>query len=110
MPLSSALIAEVSGHGNMTYLLNGDGAPFSAAGPGNKFREWCNDAGLSERSLHGVRRGLSALLASGGATSTEIDVLLGHEMGSPETRIYVRSAERARLAESVVDRLDAIIR
>lgn len=110
MPISAALLAEVSGHGNMTYLLNGYGAPFSVAGLGNKFREWCNAAGLRQRSLHGVRKGLSAILASQGATSTEIDVLLGHEMGSPETRIYVRAAERARLAESVLGRIDRIIR
>lgn len=110
MPMAAALAAEVGGHGNMTYLLNGYGAPFSAAGLGNKFRDWASAAGLTDRSLHGVRKGLSAILTSQGATSTEIDVLLGHEMGSSETRIYVRSAERARLAETVLERLDRIIR
>lgn len=109
MPMPEALVAEVSGHDNMTYLLNGYGAPFSNAGLGNKFREWCNQAGLTDRSLHGVRKGLSAVLTGAGATSTEIDVLLGHEMGSPETRVYIRTAERARLAETVVDRINLII-
>lgn len=110
MPVSAMLAAEMVDHTNMTYLLNGYGAPYSAAGLGNKFRAWCDEAGLSDRSLHGVREGLSALLASHGATSTEIDVLLGHEMGSSETKIYVRSAERARLAETVLNRLNEIIR
>lgn len=110
MPMSEALEAELSGHTNMTYLLNGCGAPYSHAGLGNRFREWCNSAGLKGRSLHGVRKGLSAMLAEHGASSTEIDVLLGHEMGSSETKIYVRSAERARLAETVLNRLDRIIR
>lgn len=110
MPMSAALIKELDGHENMTYLLNGYGAPYTVAGIGNKFREWCNAAGLQNRSLHGVRKGLSALLASDGASSTEIDVMLGHEMGSPETKIYIRSAERSRLAESAINRLDQIIK
>lgn len=110
MPMSAMLVQELSGHDNLTYLLNGYGAPFSVAGLGNKFRDWCNAAGLQQRSLHGVRKVLSAILASHGATSTEIDVLLGHEMGSAETKTYVRSAERARLAETVLNRIDSIIR
>ncbi|MFP5480580.1 MAG: tyrosine recombinase XerC [Alphaproteobacteria bacterium] len=109
MPMSAALMAELHGSGNMTYLLNGYGAPFSVAGLGNRFRKWCDEAGLKRRSLHGIRKGLSAMLAGQGATSTEIDVLLGHEMGSPETRVYVRSAERQRLAEAVIGRVDALV-
>lgn len=110
MPMSAALLDELHGHGNMTYILNGYGAPFTVAGLGNRFRSWCKDAGIDGKSLHGIRKGLSAMLAGQGATSTEIDVLLGHEMGSPETRVYVRSAERARLAESVVSRIDMLIK
>lgn len=109
MPMSAALLADLRGAGNMTYLLNGYGAPFTAAGLGNRFRKWCDEAGLKRKSLHGIRKGLSAMLAGQGATSTEIDVLLGHEMGSPETRVYVRSAERQRLAEAVISRVDALV-
>ena len=109
MPMSAALLAEVRGSGNMTYLINSYGAPFSVAGLGNRFRKWCDEAGLDQKSLHGVRKGLSAMLTGQGASTTEIDVLLGHEMGSAETRIYVRSAERARLAETVMARVDAMV-
>lgn len=109
MPMSAALLAELHGSGNMTYLLNSYGAPFTVAGLGNRFRKWCDEAGLQRKSLHGIRKGLSAMLAGQGAASTEIDVLLGHEMGSPETRVYVRSAERQRLAEAVVGRIDALV-
>lgn len=109
MPMSAALVAELHGSANMTYLINAYGAPFSVAGFGNRFRKWCDAAGLKDKSVHGVRKGLSAILAGQGASSTEIDVLLGHEMGSPETRVYVRSAERARLAEAVIGRVDAMV-
>ena len=93
----------------MTYILTSYGAPYSAAGLGNAFRKWADNAGLKGRSLHGIRKGLAAMLTASGATSGEIDVLLGHEMGSPETKVYVRSAARASLAETVVDRIDALL-
>ncbi|WP_146195198.1 site-specific integrase [Pararhodobacter marinus] len=109
MPMSRALLADLAGHGNMTYILTSYGAPYSAAGLGNAFRKWADDAGLKGRSLHGVRKGVAAMLTASGATSAEIDVLLGHEMGSPETKVYVRSAARAGLAETVVDRIDAML-
>lgn len=109
MPMSRALLADLAGHGNMTYVLTSFGAPYTAAGLGNAFRGWADAAGLKGRSLHGVRKGIAAMLTAGGAPSGEIDVLLGHEMGSPETKIYVRSAARAGLAESVVDRIDGLL-
>ncbi len=37
---------------NMTFLLTEAGAPFSAAGFGNWFRERCNEAGLQHCSAH----------------------------------------------------------
>jgi len=110
MPMSAALVDELRWHGNMTYILNGYGAPFTPAGLGNRFRAWCIEAGIERKSLHGIRKGLSAMLASDGASSTEIDVLLGHEMGSPETRVYVRAAERAKLAEAVIGRIDGMVK
>lgn len=109
MPMAEALAVEVAGHGNLTYILNGYGAPFSVAGLGNRFRKWCDEAGLKEKSLHGVRKGLSNMLTAAGASTPEIDVLLGHEMGSSQTKIYTRSAERARLAEAAVARLEKVI-
>lgn len=109
MPMSAALVAELRGAANMTYLLNAYGAPFSHAGFGNRFRKWCDEAGLAGKSVHGVRKGLSAILTSKGTPDSEIDVLLGHELGSSETKVYTRSAERARLAEKVIGRVDALV-
>lgn len=109
MPMSRALIDELAGHENLTYILTSYGAPYTHAGLGNAFRKWADDAGLKGKSLHGIRKGIAAMLTAGGAPSTEIDVLLGHEMNSPETKVYVRSAARAGLAESVVDRIDGLL-
>jgi integrase len=109
MPMPAALIAEVSGHAQMTYLLTEYGRPFTHAGLGNAFRKWAVAAGVEGKSLHGVRKGVASLLTAQGATTPEIDVLLGHEMGSGETRVYTRAAARRALAESVVARLDAVL-
>ena len=110
MPMSRALLSDVAGQGGAAYILTSFGAPFSSAGLGNAFRKWADDAGLKGRSLHGIRKGIAAMLTAGGPTTGEIDVLLGHEMGSPETKVYVRSAARSALAETVVDRLDALLK
>lgn len=107
MPMSSLLISELTGHGNLTYITNAYGAPFSVAGFGERFKKWCEEAGVQKR-LHGVRKGISSLLPSMGANSLELDVLLGHELNSDETKVYVENANRDALAVSVIDRLDKI--
>jgi integrase len=109
MPMPAALLAEVAGHPQLTYLLTEYGRPFTHAGLGTTFRKWTLAAGLEGKSLHGVRKGVASLLTAQGATTPEIDVLLGHEMGSGETRIYTRAAARRALAEAVVARLDAVL-
>lgn len=109
MPMPAALLAEVTGHPQMTYLLTEYGRPFTHAGLGNAFRKWSVAAGIEGKSLHGVRKGVASLLTAQGATTPEIDVLLGHEMGSGETRVYTRAAARRQLAEAVVARLDAAL-
>ena len=59
-------------------------------------------------SLHGVRKGLSSILPHLGATSYEIDVLLGHEMGSDESKTYVAEAERTGLAISLGKKMSKV--
>ncbi len=106
LPMSRALIAAATTH--TPYLLTEYGRGFSIAGFGERFRSWCDAAGVSG-SLHGVRKGIPSLLPSHGTTSLELDVLLGHEMNSDETKVYVADADRANLALSVIDRLDGIL-
>jgi hypothetical protein len=43
--------------GLFTYLVTSFGKPFTANGFGNRFRKWCNEAGLPpECSAHGCRK------------------------------------------------------
>ena len=49
-------IIDASPTGDLTYLVTSHGRPYSIAGFGNKFREWCNEAGLPHCSAHGLRK------------------------------------------------------
>ena len=66
-PLRS--IIDASPCGELTFLINDLGRPFTAAGFGNKFRDWCNQAGLPHCSAHGVRKAGATIAAENGATT-----------------------------------------
>jgi integrase len=108
LPMSQALIVATKELRQTPYLKSAYGKPFTIAGFGIRFRSWCDEAKI-DKSLHGVRKGISSLLPSHGTTSLELDVLLGHEMNSEETKVYIAVAERSALAVSVIDRLDKIL-
>jgi integrase len=50
LPILPALqvIIDATPSGHMTYLVTEFGKPFTRAGFGNKFRDWCNQAGLPD--------------------------------------------------------------
>jgi len=108
LPMSQSLLEATRPLRQTPYLITAYGRPFTINGFGEKFRSWCDEANIS-KSLHGVRKGVSSLLPSHGTTSLELDVLLGHEMNSEETKVYIAVAERSALAVSVIDRLDKIL-
>lgn len=84
----------------LTFLATGTGAPFTAAGFGNWFREAVRSAKLSdELSLHGLRKAAARRLAEAGCTTHEIASITGHRTLS-EVERYTRSAEQARLARA----------
>jgi hypothetical protein len=50
-------IVDATPSGNLTFLCTSHGAPFTAAGFGNWFRDACRAAGLPERcAAHGLRK------------------------------------------------------
>jgi integrase len=108
LPLSDALKAAlaVTVHGTETFLVTDYGRPFaSTAAFGNKFRDWCRDAGLENRSAHGLRKYFSATLAEQGASDREIMAFTGHKT-SKEVDRYTRSADQKRLARNARKRLE----
>ncbi|WP_244471628.1 tyrosine-type recombinase/integrase [Methylobacterium sp. ARG-1] len=95
--LAEAIAAAPSAH--LTFLVTEYGKPFSTAGFGNRFREWCNQAGLPHCSAHGLRKATAARLAERGCTPHEIMAVTGHQT-LEEVERYTREAQRAGLADS----------
>jgi integrase len=102
--LAAVLSATPSTH--LTFLVTAAGAPFSAAGFGNLFRDWCNDAGLHNCTAHGLRKAQLRRLAEAGCSEHQIAAISGHE-SLAEIRLYTRAAEQARLAKAAMDTVTA---
>jgi integrase/recombinase XerD len=99
--LAAILAATPSGH--MTFLTTEYGRPFSPAGFGNRFREWCNQAGLPHCSAHGLRKATATRLAERGATPHEIMSVTGHR-SLEEVERYTRKAQKSTLADSAMSK------
>lgn len=82
------------------------GKPFSVNGLGNRMRKWCDEAGLSHCSIHGLRKAMSRRLAESGATDAEGMAVTGHKKDQT-FRKYREMANRTALASVALSRLDA---
>src|SRR5215831_14396427 len=100
--LAEIIAATPSTH--LTFLVTEQGRPFTPAGFGNKFRDWCNQANLPHCSAHGLRKATAARLAERGATAHEIMAITGHQ-SLEEVERYTRAARRAQLADSAMSKL-----
>ena len=93
--------------GDLTFLVTKFGRPFTANGFGNKFREWCNAAGLPQCSAHGLRKATAARLAELRATEHEIMAVTGHRT-SKEVARYTQAARQKVLAARAMARLTKV--
>lgn len=108
VPVSAALSASLAAvpRTNLTFLMTSAGAPFTAGGLGNRFKEWCRDAGLPERcSIHGLRKARCRQLAEAGATASEIMAVSGHKSLS-EAQKYVDAADQKKLASAGMRKIE----
>jgi site-specific recombinase XerD len=91
--------------GDLTYLVNDQGRPFTIAGFGNKMREWCDAAGLPQCSAHGLRKAIAVAMAESGATAPETCAVFG--WSKLETaEIYIREARARVMVDNAFARLD----
>jgi integrase len=104
-PLSIPILPEVqevldaTSSGHLTFLATEHARPFTAAGFGNRFRQWCDEAGLRGFSAHGLRHTACTRLAEAGATGHEIMSWSGHRTLKEVDR-YTQSADQKALARS----------
>lgn len=99
-----AEIIQATPSGNLTFLVTSFGKPFTAAGFGNLFREWCDDAGLSKCTSHGLRKAASRRLAEAGCTPHEIMSITGHKTLKEVTR-YTEAADRVRMGKTAMEKI-----
>ena len=96
LPLPAPLLEAIAAApaGNLTFLTNKYGKPFTPAGFGNWFRHQCS---LPHCSAHGLRKAAARRLAEAGCTEHEIAAITGHA-SLKEVQHYTKSADQKRLA------------
>lgn len=106
IPVSDELqdILDATPQGDLAFLVNEWGRPFTGDGFGNSFRTWARAAGLMNCSPHGLRKLASSRFAEAGATAHEIAAVTGHGT-LKETERYTRAAAQRVMAGSAFRRL-----
>jgi integrase len=83
----------------MIFLLSEHGKPYSRKGFGNKFRQWCDEAGLSNCSAHGLRKAAARRFAEAGCTNQQIKAWTGHTTDTEVAR-YTKAADQQALSDA----------
>src|SRR5436190_14291304 len=89
---------------HLTFLVTELGAPFTAAGFGNWFRERCNEAGLPQCSFHGLRKAAATRLIDAGCDVVEAAAITGHA-SLKELQRYIETRDRKRAARRAMGKL-----
>ena len=107
LPILPALqrIIDASSCGDMTFLVNDLGRPFTDAGFGNWFHDRCIEAGVPGRA-HGLRKAGATIAANNGATAHQLMAIFGWET-LKMAEAYTRAADQQRLAKTAMHMLEA---
>jgi integrase len=89
--------------GDLTFLVNDWGRPFTDAGFGNWFHDRCVEAGVPGRA-HGLRKAGATIAANNGATSRQLMAIFGWDT-LKEAERYTRGADQLRLAAAAMHML-----
>jgi integrase len=111
VPVLSSLqcIINQSQIGNLNFLVTKFGRPYTDAGFGNKFRDWCDAAGPLHCSAHGLRKAGATIAADLGASDEELMSLFGWTTRK-QVSVYTRGADRKRLATGAAEKIDRALK
>lgn len=96
---------DVGPTGDLAWICGARGKPFAKESFGNEFSEAARQAGI-KKSAHGVRKIAATIAAENGATGPELDAIFGWVDGGRTSAIYIREANRIRLAAQGVSKMD----
>ena len=107
IPVLTALdkIIDASPCGDLTFLVTAFNRPFTSNGFGNRFRKWCDEAGLHHCSAHGLRKAAATRMAELGCSEHEI-MAIGGWKTLKEVQRYTRSARQKTLADGATEKLE----
>jgi integrase len=94
-------VIDASPCGDLTFLVNELERPFSDAGFGNKFRQWCDQANLPLCTAHGLRKLAATIAANNGATAHQLMAMFGW-LTLKQAEHYTKRADQKRLAEDAM--------
>lgn len=101
-PQLSRAIKETRIIGAQTYIVTSHGKSFASADAiSQRFSKWCKEAGLENRTAHGIRKAVGHILAEAGCTQYQIMAIHGHSE-SRTSEVYTRAVERPELAKQAI--------
>jgi integrase len=92
--------------GDLAFICTEKGLPYVKESLGNAFKDACVDAGILDKSAHGLRKAAATRAADNGATAHELMAIFGWK-DIKEAEIYTRAADRKRLAAKAMSMLGA---
>lgn len=108
LPIAPQLLAAIVGMpkstGNMCFIFTEENRPFSRKGFGNKFRQWCDEAGLRHCAAHGLRKATMRRMADLELPNKSMKSVSGHSKDDEVAR-YTAAADQERLARRAIKRV-----
>ncbi|MEY8143044.1 tyrosine-type recombinase/integrase [Falsihalocynthiibacter sp. CO-5D18] len=99
IPISPVLRTELGVKFNdLIWLQTANGAPYSEKSCSMRFSHWAKEAGLEDRTAHGLRKSVGTILAELGLSEDVIMSVLGHT-SAEQVRTYIKTNKRRDLAE-----------
>jgi integrase len=106
LPILPALARSIMAtkSGALVFLLSAHGKPYSRKSFGQRFRKWCDEAGLPNCSAHGLRKSAARRFAEAGCSNQQIKSWTGHTTDSEVSR-YTAAADQQTLSDSAAELL-----
>jgi integrase len=89
--------------GDLAFIANKNGQPFTKESFGSAFKDACRAAGVPG-SAHGLRKIAATRAANAGATEEQLKAIFGWSSGRMAS-LYTRAANRRRLATEAMHKL-----